>query len=210
VRATLERVRRWGLFGTLGQVWRATGGRLADVTLVHVWVMDTREASLLPAEGYTLARLRAGADRDPRVEAAARLLRVRADQRLGQDVFVALEDGQVVACMWNDPPAGPVCAARGLTVEASHRRRGVAAAVVMHQAVELRGDGVEKVTYRIAFANRASNRLFHRLRVAVLERPILVAHVLGRGRELRAPALLDRWMRRLWERERRAVLAEDA
>jgi len=67
-------------------------------------------------------------------------------------------------------------------------------------------EGVHAVRYRTALWNRASRRTFHKIG-ATLRRNLVVVRVRGRSpKVLEAPRVLDAWIRRGWERERRAAV----
>lgn len=190
-----DRWRRWGLFGSAGLFWSRTLGRVVDLTLVLEWEIATATTHFAPVPGYRYEKAPVSGDSRPAQEAAA-LLRVRLDERLEQDLFVAsTPDGQVVGCTWNDPVEGGRAAQRGVAVAPLHRGKGLAASLLTFQASALAAIGASVVDYRTPLGNRASRRLFRKLG-ARQTRSFAVLRVLGgSGRAWILPAWLGPWRR---------------
>ena len=182
---------RRGLLGLLGLLWSQTLGRIVDVSLVSEWEIATAGTDFVPVRGYRYAEV-AVAQEAQEVREAAALLRVRLDERLQQDLFVATtEAGQVVGCTWNDPIEGGRAAQRGVAIAPLHRRQGLAASLLRFQASALAAQGAQVVDYRTPLGNRASVRLFQKLGARRARSFAVVRLFGGRGRAFALPAWLD-------------------
>ncbi len=198
--------RRLGPAGLVGRAWERSIGRVFDIRFVIEWALDTRGAQFAPLTGYRYERGDT-AGRSETAGAAARLLGVRLDDRLGFDLFVAVDpQGRVAACTWNDPPRDGEARHRGVAVDSEHRGRALGGSLLLFQARELSGAGVQRVLYRTAIGNRASRRMFHRIGagwsgvkalLVVFGRRVAVKTLSGRA---------EGFFKRRFERERSQVL----
>ena len=181
---------RYGVLGLAGRAWSRTFGRLLDVGLVLEWELETSACRVAPVPGYDYARA-ATVDSTEARDAAA-ILRVSLEGREGQDLFVARSGGRVVGCTWNDPVRGGRASQRGVAVLAPHRRKGLAASLLLFQAVCLAGTGVTAVDYRTPWGNRASRRLFEKLGARRIRAYVVLSLLGTRGRAFEVPRWLDR------------------
>jgi GNAT superfamily N-acetyltransferase len=188
--------RRWGVAGVTSLAWSRTVGRLADLTLVVEWELDATGARAEPLAGFPCRRPAVALDSREAREAAA-LLRVSLPERLGQDLFVATDEGgAVVACTWNERPSGGAAEQRGVAVDPRYRGRGLAGSLLLHQAAALASEGVRVVRYRTGVWNRASRRMFEKIGARPC-RSQAVFRLLGRRVAVTGvPAFADRWIRR--------------
>ena len=204
--AFVDAWRRLGPAGLAGRTWERSIGRVVDVRFVIEWALDAPEARFAPLPGYRYERGEV-AERSETAGAAAQLLGVRLDERLGSDLFVARDGrGRVAACTWNDPPRDGAVRHRGVGVDPEHRGRSLGGSLLLFQARELCGSGVGTILYRTSVGNRASRRMFHRIGarwngmsalLVVLGRRAAVTTLSGRAEE---------FFRRRFERESRDVL----
>jgi ribosomal protein S18 acetylase RimI-like enzyme len=188
--------RRWGAVGIAGLAWSRTLGRIADLTLVVEWELPAAGRPPAPVAGFRYARPAVAPTSREAVEAAA-LLRVPVGERLGQDLFVAMDErGAVVACTWNDRPDAGAAQQRGIAVAPQCRGRGLAGSLLLFQAASLADEGVAVVRYRTALWNRASRRMFEKIGARPY-RSRAVFRLLGRRVAVTGvPAFADRWIRR--------------
>jgi GNAT superfamily N-acetyltransferase len=163
---------RYGVAGVVARVWTKTFGRVLDVDVVFT----LRVASAQPFAPLPPFRYERHASSSPRFDEAARLLRVDADKRREQEVFVAIDnsDETLAACTFNDRVAGNVAHQRGVAVLPRYRGRGLAVSVLQFQASALAAEGAAEVEYHVGATNRASRRTFAKLGARPIDRWIIV------------------------------------
>ena len=153
--------RSYGPAGFLARVWSRTGGAVFDVDIVRTGHF-VAPSSVEPVEGYRFERVDS---RSPRFVEAARLLRVDAEKRDGQEAFVAIDTRTetVAACAFSDRGPAAVAHNRGVVSAPSHRGRSLAGRVLLYQAAALAREGAPAVEYHVNITNRAARRMFHKL-----------------------------------------------